>query len=65
MERAAALSVDYLLILGQKEAIDNTVTIRNVSSHAQDTIPLARLTDYLKHITLVTVLTIASYTIVC
>lgn len=65
MERAEALRVDYLLILGQKEAIDNTVTIRNVSSRAQDTIPMTRLSDYLKHITLVVCITIASYTIVC
>lgn len=50
METAQRLSAPYLLIVGQKEALDNTVTIRNVSSRAQDTVPLGTLPHYLKHL---------------
>lgn len=47
---AEALRVPYLLIVGQKEALDNTVTIRNVSTRAQDTIKISVLADYLKNL---------------
>ncbi len=50
MESPEAIRTPYHLIVGQKEALENTVTIRNVSSRAQDTIEMARLPDYLKHL---------------
>lgn len=50
MQTADKLRAPYLLIVGQKEALDNTVTIRNVSSRAQDTVPRERLSDFLKHL---------------
>lgn len=50
MEAPEALRAPYHLIIGQKEALDNTVTIRNVSSRSQDTIALNLLTDFLKHL---------------
>lgn len=50
MQAEEALRMPYHLILGQKEALDNTVTIRNVNTRAQDTVPLNRLGDYLKHL---------------
>ncbi|MES2214238.1 MAG: His/Gly/Thr/Pro-type tRNA ligase C-terminal domain-containing protein [Patescibacteria group bacterium] len=45
-----SLRVPYLLIVGHKEALDHTVTVRNVSTRAQDTVPMADLPDYLKHL---------------
>jgi histidyl-tRNA synthetase len=47
-----SLKVPYLLVLGQKEAIDNTVTVRNVSTRAQETVKMSDLPAYLKKISL-------------
>ena len=49
---AEELKVSYLIIIGHKEALDGTATIRNVSTRAQDTIPLSSLPEYLKNIAL-------------
>jgi histidyl-tRNA synthetase len=40
----------HLIIIGQKEALDHTATIRNVATRAQDTIPLDMLPSFLKNI---------------
>lgn len=48
MQAAEALRAPYHLIIGQKEALDGTVTIRNVSSRAQDTVSITLLPEYLK-----------------
>ncbi|MBX4189012.1 hypothetical protein KW785_00240 [Candidatus Parcubacteria bacterium] len=50
MQTADNLRVPYILIIGQKEALENTVTIRNTSTRAQDTIPLKDLPFYLKNL---------------
>ena len=47
---ADRLKVDLTLILGQKEAIDNSVIIRNMSNRSQETIKLKDLPEYLKEI---------------
>ncbi len=52
LSNAENLRVPYLIIIGQKEALDNTATIRNVSTRAQDTVGMADLPYYLKHISL-------------
>lgn len=52
LSNAESLHVPYLIIIGQKEALDNTVTIRNVTTRAQDTIGIENLPHYLKNITL-------------
>ncbi len=52
LEGAEQLKVSYLIIIGQKEALDGTATIRNMSTRAQDTIPLSELPQYLKNIKL-------------
>ncbi|MEX2013307.1 MAG: His/Gly/Thr/Pro-type tRNA ligase C-terminal domain-containing protein [Parcubacteria group bacterium] len=49
---AENLRVPYLIIIGQKEAIDDTATIRNVATRAQDTVSIGDLPRYLKNITL-------------
>ncbi|MDP2641730.1 MAG: His/Gly/Thr/Pro-type tRNA ligase C-terminal domain-containing protein [bacterium] len=52
LSNAENLRVSHLIIIGQKEALDNTATVRNVITRAQDTISLANLPQYLKHINL-------------
>lgn len=45
---AERLGVPYTIILGQKEAIDNTVIVRNLESRSQETVPISQLAEYLK-----------------
>jgi len=52
LEKAESLRSPYLLIIGQKEALEDSVTIRNVSTRAQDTISMKVLPQYLKHLPL-------------
>lgn len=52
LSNAENLRVSYIIIIGQKEAIDNTATIRNIATRAQDTVSVSDLPYYLKHITL-------------
>lgn len=49
---AENLRVPYLIIIGQKEVLDDTATIRNVATRAQDTVSIVDLPRYLKNITL-------------
>lgn len=52
LSNAENLRVPYLIIIGQKEALDNTATVRNTATRAQDTISIESLPYYLKNITL-------------
>ena len=52
LSNAENLRVPYLLIVGQKEALEETVTVRNVSTRAQETVRVSDLPAYLKKITL-------------
>lgn len=47
---AEKLNVPYTIILGQKEALDGTVIVRNMDTRSQDTVKIAKLADYLKKI---------------
>lgn len=38
----------YVMIFGQREALDNTVIIRDMSNHKQETVKIDKLVDYLK-----------------
>ncbi len=49
---AETLRVPYLLLIGQKESLENTVTVRNMNTRAQHTIKLDVLPQYLKQISL-------------
>lgn len=40
----------YVMIFGQREALDNTVIIRDMSNHRQETVKIDKLVDYLKKI---------------
>jgi histidyl-tRNA synthetase len=50
MQTAETLRVPYLIIIGQKEALEGTATVRNMSTRAQDTIVVSELPYYLKHL---------------
>jgi len=45
---ASKLGVDYALILGQKEAMDEAIIVRSMSDGIQETIPIAKLLDHIK-----------------
>ena len=45
---AEKLSIPYALIFGVKEALENTVIVRNMSSRSQDTVKISKLIEYLK-----------------
>jgi histidyl-tRNA synthetase len=47
---AEKMEIPYCIIFGQKEAMDNTVIVRNMSNHSQDTVKIDALSDYLKHL---------------
>ena len=52
LSNAENLHVSHLIIIGQKEALDNTATVRNMTTRAQDTVSTADLPRFLKNITL-------------
>lgn len=52
LTNAENLRVTYLIIIGHKEALDGTATIRNMATRAQDTIAVEMLPEYLKNIAL-------------
>jgi len=45
---AEKMKVPYTLILGQKEAMENTVIVRNMDTRSQDTVPIDSLAQYIK-----------------
>ena len=47
---AEKLDIPYALIFGVKEALDNSVTVRNMGNRSQDTIKLDKLLEYLKEL---------------
>lgn len=40
--------VKYILLMGQKEALENSICVRNLETNSQKTIPLTSLVEYLK-----------------
>lgn len=45
---AEKLQVPYAIILGQKEAVEGTVIVRNMETCSQETVKLSKLAEYLK-----------------
>lgn len=45
---AERLNIPYALIFGVKEALDNSVIVRDMSNRSQDTVKLNKLLEYLK-----------------
>ncbi len=50
MTTADRLKLPYLLIMGQKEALEGTIMVRNIENRSQETVHLAHLPTYLKKI---------------
>lgn len=50
LSSAEKMEVPYCIIFGQKEAMDNTVIVRNMNTRSQDTVKIDALSDYLKHL---------------
>jgi histidyl-tRNA synthetase len=48
LSAADSLKAPYLLILGQREAADNLVIVRNTATRSQETIKISELAAYLK-----------------
>lgn len=48
MAIARTLATPYVLIMGHKEAMEDTILVREVATNSQDAIPLADLPGYLK-----------------
>lgn len=40
----------HVLIMGQKEAIENSMVVRNILNREQDTVPIANLVEFLKNL---------------
>lgn len=47
---AEKTGVPHVIIFGQKEALDQTVIVRNMENRSQDTVKLDKLSEYLKNI---------------
>ncbi len=45
---AEKMKVPYVLIMGKKEAIENTIMVRNTATRSQETIPIDNLSSYIK-----------------
>ncbi|HEY4714959.1 MAG TPA: histidine--tRNA ligase [Candidatus Paceibacterota bacterium] len=45
---AERLNIPYTLIFGQKEALEDSVIVRNMSNRSQETVKLEKLLEYLK-----------------
>ena len=48
MGSAEKLGIPYLLIMGQKEALEGTIIVRDMETRAQETVPVGRLSAYLR-----------------
>lgn len=47
---AEYMKATHVLIMGQKEAIENSMVVRNLVNREQDTVPVAQLVEYLKNL---------------
>lgn len=47
---AEKTGIPYVIIFGQKEAMDGTVIVRNMENRSQDTIKISELAEYIKNI---------------
>lgn len=47
---AEKMEIPICIIFGQMEAMNNTVIVRNMSTHSQDTVKIDALSDYIKHL---------------
>jgi histidyl-tRNA synthetase len=50
LQIAENLKIPYTIIMGQKEAVENSVIVRSMANHSQETVSLTELPKYLKKI---------------
>jgi histidyl-tRNA synthetase len=48
LANAEKLGMNYAIIFGQKEALENSVIVRDMSNRSQETVKLPKLLDYIK-----------------
>ncbi len=47
---AEYMKSSHVLIMGQKEAIENSVVVRNITTREQETVPVGQLAEFLKNV---------------
>lgn len=47
---AEKLGIPYVLIFGQKEALEHSVIVRDMENRSQETVKIEELSDYIKHL---------------
>lgn len=47
---AEKLGIPYVLIFGQKEALEQSVIVRDMENRSQETVKIEELSDYIKHL---------------
>lgn len=47
---AEKLDIPYVLIFGQKEALEHSVIVRDMENRSQETVKIDELSDYIKHL---------------
>jgi histidyl-tRNA synthetase len=50
LDQAEKMKIPYILIMGQKEAIEGSCIVRNMTTHSQETVSISLLPFYLKHL---------------
>ncbi len=50
LSQAEKMNVPYILIMGQKEAIEGSCIVRNMNTRSQETVNISLLPTYLKHL---------------
>jgi histidyl-tRNA synthetase len=48
--QAEKMNIPYILIMGQKEAIEGSCIVRNMNTRSQETVNISHLPIYLKHL---------------
>lgn len=48
LSMAERMGIPWVIILGQREVIENTIIVRNMESRSQDVVPVAELAEYIK-----------------
>ncbi|MCB9806192.1 ATP phosphoribosyltransferase regulatory subunit [Candidatus Nomurabacteria bacterium] len=48
MQQAHRLKVPFVILMGQREALENSVVIRDMSTHKQDNVSISKLSEYIK-----------------
>ena len=50
LEQAENMHATFVIIMGQKEAMENSIIVRNMLTRSQETIEISKLGEYLKKI---------------